>query len=251
MTGRPKNRADRLVEHSRTIIDQNGTLHLTKDELEKNLKDLKFEHSSAKKDIVRFKQEVQTLKRKRAKDNTPPPPTKPLVRPQSPQARTSASPASASPIRSDFPPLLQPVAKKSRTRKPRWDKAPAIPSSDNVNGLEKTSASKVVGINLSADPVLLAPLTSFRTKNDITDEIETYSKTLKLGRNKGFVFHRDIVKDRVTVMRKALAYIEVIITNICRNVVAKQSANERRGNSVMACLDTLTRRSVTRLRQDT
>jgi hypothetical protein len=159
-----KSRANRLlvVEHSRSIIDQNGTLHLTKDELEKKLKDLEFEHSSAQQDIVRFKQQVQTLKRKRAKGNSPPPPpTKLLVRPQSPHAGTESQASSTSPTRSDSPSLLQPAAKKSRSRKARWDNVPVIPSSDNVNELEKASSSKAAESNFSPDPVLLAPLTSF------------------------------------------------------------------------------------------
>jgi hypothetical protein len=84
------------------------------------------------------------------------------------------------------------------------------------------------------DPVLLAPITSFRTKHDINEEIDTSSETLKLGRNKGLVFHRDTVADQVAVTRKALAYAEVIITNNCRNAAAKQARSERRGNDVMA-----------------
>jgi hypothetical protein len=173
---REKTRADRLVEHSRTVIDKNGTLHVTKDELEKKLTDLEREHTSAKQDIVRFKQ-VRTLKRKRAKGNSPPPlPTRLLVWPQSSQAGTAPQ-ASPSPTRSDSPSLLQPAAKKSRSRKARWDKVPAIPSSDNVNELEKTSSNKAAKSTIAADPVLLAPLTSFRTKNDTTEEIETSSKT--------------------------------------------------------------------------
>ncbi len=104
--------------------------------------------------------------------------------------------------------------------------------------------------HLTADSVLLAPLTSFRTKHDINEEIDTSSTTLKQGRNKGLVFHRDTVTDQVTVTRKALVYAEVIITNNCRNAAAKQSVSERRGNSVMAYLDTLSR-SVLQLQKDT
>jgi hypothetical protein len=84
------------------------------------------------------------------------------------------------------------------------------------------------------NPVLLASLTSFRTKHDINAEIDTSSETLKLGRNRSLVFHRDTVADQVAVTKKALAYAEVIITNNCRNAAAKQARGERRGNDVMA-----------------
>ncbi len=68
------------------------------------------------------------------------------------------------------------------------------------------------------DPVLSASFTSFRTKHDINAEIDTSSETLKLGRNRNLVFHRDTVADQVAVTRKALAYAEVIITNSCYNI---------------------------------
>jgi hypothetical protein len=99
------------------------------------------------------------------------------------------------------------------------------------------------------DPVLSATLTSFGTKHDINAEIDTSSETLKLGRNKNLVFHRDTVADQVAVTRKALAYAEVIITNSCRNAVARNARGERRGNDVMTYLDTLSRRSVMQLQK--
>jgi hypothetical protein len=160
-------------------------------------------------DIARFKRQVRFLKRKR-KAEVPPPasllsPTKILARPQSPKAATTSQ-ASVSPTRSDSPSLLQPAAKKSRSRKARWDNAPAIPSSDNVNGKEKQPAEKARQSKAAVardsptfmsqdtlDPVLSASLTSFRTKHDINAEIDTSSETLKLGRNRNLVFHRDTV----------------------------------------------------------
>ncbi len=54
------------------------------------------------------------------------------------------------------------------------------------------------------DPVLGHSLTSFRTKHDINAEIDTSSDTLKLGRNRYQVFHRDTVADQVTVTRKGI-----------------------------------------------
>jgi hypothetical protein len=165
-----------------------------------------------------------------------PSPTKILVMSQTPKAAT-ASQTSTSPTRSDSPSLLQPAAKKSRSRKARWDNAPTIPSSDNVNGKEKQPLREkaVQGKTAVArysptfmeqdtlDPVLSASLTSFRTKHDINAEIDISSETLKLGRNKNLVFHRDIVADQVAVTRKALAYAEVIITNSCRNDMARNA----------------------------
>jgi hypothetical protein len=53
------------------------------------------------------------------------------------------------------------------------------------------------------------------------------------------------------VTRKALAYAEVIVTNNCRNAAARLSVGERRGNNVMAYLDTLSRRNVMQLQKDT
>ncbi len=66
------------------------------------------------------------------------------------------------------------------------------------------------------------------------------------------MFHRDTVADQVAVTRKALAYnAEVIITNSCRNAVARNARSERRGNNVMTYLDTLSRRSVMQLQKET
>jgi hypothetical protein len=124
---------DMLGNHSRTVISHNENLHATNNTIEQKLKDLELKHLLAEQDIVRYKRQVRTLKRKRAKGDSPPPPTKLPVRPQSPKAAT-ASQASASPTRSDSPSLLQPAAKKARSRKAGWDSAPAISSSDNVKG---------------------------------------------------------------------------------------------------------------------
>jgi hypothetical protein len=262
-----KCKATRLSDHSRSIIDKNETLHRTKDDMEKKIKDLEEKDRGAQ-DIATFKRQVRFLKRKR-KDNTPPPashpsPTKILARPPSPKVAT-ASQASTSPARSDSPSLLQPASKKSRSRKARWDNAPAIPPSDNVSGKgkhpleEKAKPGKVAVARYSPtfmeqdtlDPVLSDSLNSFRTKYDINAEIDTSTETLKLGKNRHLVFHRDTVADQAAVTRKALAYAEVIITSSCRNAVARNARRERRGNDVMAHLDTLSRRSVMQLQKDT
>jgi hypothetical protein len=263
-----KDKAARLADHSRSIISKNEALHVSKSDMEQKIKDLEEKDSHAQSDIATFKRQVRFLKRKR-KDNIPPPashpsPTKILVRPPSPKVAT-ASQASASPARSDSPSLLQPAAKKSRIRKARWDNAPAIPPSDNVSGKgkhplgEKAKPGKVAVERYSPtfeeqdrlDPVLGHSLTSFKTKHDINAEIDTSSDTLKLGRDRHQVFHRDTVADQVAVTRKALAYAEVIITNSCRNAAARNTRGERRGNDVMAYLDTLSRRTVIQLQKDT
>jgi hypothetical protein len=135
-----KGKATRLADHSRSIISKNETLHATKDDMEQKIKDLGEKDRFAQGDIASFKRQVRFLKRKR-RDNIPPPaslpsPTKILARPETTKAAT-ASQTSTSPSRSNSPSLLQPVAKKSRSRKARWDNAPAIPSSDNVSGKDK------------------------------------------------------------------------------------------------------------------
>ncbi len=201
MSNQEKGKATKLADHSRSVITKNETLHATKDDMEQKMKDLEEKHRFARDDIARYKRQVRFLKRKRTKDDTPPPanppsPTKLLVRPQSPKTATTLQ-ASASPTRSDSPSLLQPAAKKSRSRKTRWDNAPAIPSSDNVNEKEKqplpekTRQSKAADARFGVqdhpsfdsrdtlDPVLSASLTSFRTKHDINADIDTSSETLK------------------------------------------------------------------------
>jgi hypothetical protein len=203
-----KDKTARLADHSRSIISKNEALHVSKSDMEQKIKDLEEKDSSAQSDIATFKRQVRFLKRKR-KDNIPPPanrpsPTKILARPTSPKA-TASQQASTSPARSDSPSLLQPAAKKSRSRKARWDNASAIPPSDNVSGKgkhpleDKAKPGKVAVERYSPtfaeqdtlDPVLGHSLTSFRTKHDINAEIDTSSDTLKLGRNRHQVFHRD------------------------------------------------------------
>ena len=66
------------------------------------------------------------------------------------------------------------------------------------------------------DPVLNTPPSSVRRKNDIINEIEESAKTLSLsGKDTSLVFHRSNVDDQVVVTKKALAYVESIITTTC------------------------------------
>ncbi len=196
-----KDKAARLADHSRSIISKNEALHVSKSDMEQKIKNLEEKDSHAQTDIATFKRQVHFLKRKR-KDNTPPPPSRPsptkiLARPPSPKVATTSQ-ASTSPARSDSLSFLQPAAKISRSRKARWDNAPAIPPSDNVSGkgkhpLEDKAKPGKVAVEWysptfeeqdTLDPVLSHSLTSFRTKHDINAEIDTSSDTLKLGRNR-------------------------------------------------------------------
>ncbi len=140
-----KGKAARLADHSRSIISKNETLHVTKEDMEQKIKDLEEKDREAQQDIATFKRQVRFLKRKR-KDDTPPPaslpsPTKILARPQTSKAATSSQ-ATTSPTRSDSPSLSQPAAKKSRSRKARWDNVSAIPSSDNMSGKDRLPLKK-------------------------------------------------------------------------------------------------------------
>ncbi len=155
--------------------------------MEQKIKELEEKDSSAQSDIATFKRQVRFLKRKR-KDIAPPPanrptPTRILARPTSPKEATASQPPATSPARSDSPSLLQPAAEKSRSRKARWDNAPAIPPSDNVSGKGKhplEEKAKPVKKALerdsptfweqdTLDPVLGHSLTSFRTKHDVSE----------------------------------------------------------------------------------
>jgi hypothetical protein len=89
-----KSMATRLADHSRSVINKNETLHATKDDMEQKMKDLEVKHRFAQDDIARFKRQVRFLKRKRKKEDIPPPaslpsPTKILARPQSPKVATA------------------------------------------------------------------------------------------------------------------------------------------------------------------
>ena len=145
-------------------------------------------------------------------------------------AGTDTSPASA-----------KPAPKKPRTRTKKWGemaKEPTQcvpPTSANKDGVkekkENTSAAK------KRDPVLHNPLSSFRRKNDLINEIEESAKTLSLSRvDTSFVFHRSNVDDQVVVTKRALAYVESIITTTCVHMLKGAKAA---GNPVQAYLGTI------------
>ncbi len=122
----------------------------------------------------------------------------------------------------DVPPAsAQPTPKKSRTRKDRWSdlhSSSAPPTSSNKDGLkgskDHSSPAK------KRDPVLHNSPYSFRRKQDIIDEIKESANTLGLSRSDtSLVFHRSAVDDQVRVSKKALAYVELLITSTCVHLI--------------------------------
>jgi hypothetical protein len=119
----------------------------------------------------------------------------------------------------------QPTPKKSRNRKDRWDEIPSSsvapkppPTSSNKDGYkgkkEHTSPGK------KKDPVLDNTPYSFRRKQDIIQEIAESAKTLGLPRSDtSLVFYRSSVEDQVKVSKKALAYVELLITSTCAHLL--------------------------------
>jgi hypothetical protein len=104
--------------------------------------------------------------------------------------------------------------------KERWDKAP--PTSGNV-----------YDSNPEVDPVLWSPLSSFQCKANLITEIKASSQFLMLGRDSELVFfHRNSVEDLVKVARKALANVELIITNDCRYKMITIGQNKRQSRKL-------------------
>ena len=186
--------------------------------------------------------ENQDLKRKREASNSPPPsPLRILSRPLMAAPVQDSQPA---PTRGESPQAKQPAPKKSRNRKERWANAPAA----NV-GAPTTSIN--VGGNDGRDPVLHSALTSFENKADVIKQIDTSADYLGLGRNRELVFHRSTVADQARVIKKALAYAELVITANCRYKMPEQPKGKQRVNYVKAYLDGMTNAQVIELQKDT
>jgi hypothetical protein len=186
--------------------------------------------------------ENQDLKRKREASNSPPPsPLRILSRPLVVAPVQESHPA---PTRGESPQAKQPAPKKSRNRKERWANAPAA----NV-GAPTTSVN--VGGNDGRDPVLHSALTSFENKADIIKQIDTSADYLGLGRNRELVFHRSTAADQAKVIKKALAYAELVITANCRYKMPEQPKGKQRVNYVKAYLDGMTNAQVIELQKDT
>ena len=199
--------------------------------------------------------ELERLKRKRADSNSPVRiVTSILERPDS----SSASESLVSATKMDtLSSSAKPTPKKSRTRRDRWkdiDKehaqdmhsSNAPPTSSNQDGgkdkKEHTSLAK------KKDPVLNYTSYSFRKKQDIIDEIRVSANTLGLSRSDtSLVFYRSTVEEQVTVSRKALAYVELIITSTCKHLL---KSSKFVGNPVKAYLDTLSLSQLVGLKKD-
>ena len=103
---------------------------------------------------------------------------------------------------------------------------------------DKTSESPV----RSDDPVLLSPLNPFRNKKEIDEKVCIFAEFL--GRdcsNIKRVFHSGTVDDyQVKVIRKALAYTELIIINSCKYNKVKgirTTTGDGRGHIVQSYLN--------------
>jgi hypothetical protein len=186
--------------------------------------------------------ENQDLKRKREVSTSPPPsPLKILSRPQ---IMTTVQQTQLSPARGESPPGKQPAPKRSRNRKERWANAPAA----NVGA--PTTSTNVGGYN-GKDPVLHSALTSFENKANIINQIDASADHLKLGRNRELVFHRSTVDDQAKVIKKALAYAELIITANSRYKMPEQRKGKQRVSYVKAYLDGMSNAQVIELQKDT
>ncbi len=163
--------------------------------------------------------ELERLKRKRT-DSVSPERTITSILKRPGASSLSAQQAAGTDI---SPASAQPTLKNSRTRKERWSdmakehdqymhSSSAPPTSSNQDGgkekKEHTSMAK------KKDPVLINTPYSFRKKKqDIIDEIRVSANTLGLSRSDtSLVFYRSTVGDQVRVSKKALAYVELLIT---------------------------------------
>jgi hypothetical protein len=189
--------------------------------------------------------ELERLKRKRKDSISPDRVVTGILK------RPGASPPSAQKATTtDAPPTsAQPTPKKSRTRRNRWNEhatehtqysghlnSAGVPlTSFNQDGVKEKKEQAPLA--KKRDPVLNNPPSSVRRKNDIINEIEESAKTLSLSReDTSFVFHRSNVDDQVVVTKKALAYVESIITTTCVHMLKGAKAA---GNPVQAYLGTL------------
>jgi hypothetical protein len=134
--------------------------------------------------------------------------------------------------------------KKSRNTKDRWHK----PSSTSNNVNDKTSEPPV----RRDDPVLLSPLNTFRNKKEIDEKVCICAEIL--GRDCA-TFHSGTVDDdyQVKVIRKALAYTELIIINSSKYNKVKgirTTTGDGRGNIVQSYLNRPTLNEAQTLRKD-
>jgi hypothetical protein len=161
---------------------------------------------------------VENLKRKRR--STPsPPPVKSATTPNLRILKRGEKEPTAA-MESSLSPSSLPPTKKSRNRAKRWDQpAPGherkvsspVRTPDNVHG------KRMEEQNVKDDPVLHAPLNSFRNKKDVEEEIRRSSKALgHSSKGSEEVFHRRTIAHQLKVITKANAYVEIIIADTCK-----------------------------------
>jgi hypothetical protein len=244
---RGQKRVEEKAEISR-IAEENATLRkaaLHNDGVEQSnqvkLQALRELLSDTRKERDDAVLENQSLKRKREASTSPPPP--PLKLLSRPQGTASVQQTAPSPVRAEFFPAKQSASKKSRNRKERWANAPT------TNAGAPTTSTNVDGKD-GRDPVLHSALTSFENKADTIKQIDASADHLNLGRNRELVFHRNTVEAQAKVIKKALAYAELVITGNCRYKMPEQPKGKR-VSYVKAYLDGMTNAQVVELQKDT
>jgi hypothetical protein len=98
------------------------------------------------------------------------------------------------------------------------------------------------------DPVLRGSLSSVRRKQDVTNDIEESVRALGLSRSDfSLVFCRSTVNEQFAVTRKALTYVEIIITSTCVHLLKSTKAGD---NPVQTYLNTLSLSQVMALKKE-
>ena len=166
-----------------------------------------------KKRLETAEGELESLKRKRAYSNSPERAiTAILKRP------ALHSPSGQHASRKDAPSSsAQPTPKKSRNRRSKWDEGhPSVPpkmppTSSNRDGFKEINETYPVR---KRDPVLHSTLGSARKKQDVIRDIKESAMALGLSHSDAsFVFCRSNLQDQIEVTKKALSYVEIIVTS--------------------------------------
>ena len=122
------------------------------------------------------------------------------------------------------------------------------PTSSNQDGDKAKKEHASLAKKKEKDPVLWNTPYSFRKRQDILDEIKESASTLGLSRSDtSLVFYRSTVEEQVTVSKKALAYVELIITSTCKHLL---KSDKFAGNPIKAYLDTLSLSRLVGLKTD-
>jgi hypothetical protein len=188
--------------------------------------------------------ELERLKRKRKDSISPERVITGILQRPNPSPLSSHQSA-----RADNPPAsAQPTPKKSRSRKEKWSNSVSVPltsfNQDDVQERRKEQTSQA----RKRDPVLNNPPSNVGRKNDIIAEIEESARTLSLSReDTSLVFYRSNPEDQVVVTKKALAYVESIITTTC---IHRLKVARIAGNAIQAYLDSLSFPRVVELQKE-